>query len=310
MTGTSPSRALRNASQRTSKPQETRSATRNPWALLGTFASEAVAITAILYYVGWIRADETYAYFGISLAIVGLSPTDYVLRSLPTVVPTLIGLGTLMVLWAQLHRRVVAPWIASLSPTAARQASRFCWAGAGTLLLTLGVLYLHYTQWGRWLGFGLPLLLTAAAGSAALALLFRQGQIRRGVEDPVPSLLVILGVVGVIWSLALYGVKIGQDVAADFQQNLAHNPSVTVYSEKLLVMPGIHLDEVGAGLPTARREQLQQESAYRYRYLDLRLLARIPDGYLLLPENWHKNDPVFLVPVSDNIRVDFTSSGR
>src|SRR5829696_1227867 len=38
-------------------------------------------LTALAYYFGWVRTDALYAYFGIDVGHLGLSTTDYILRS-------------------------------------------------------------------------------------------------------------------------------------------------------------------------------------------------------------------------------------
>ena len=47
------------------------------------------------------------------------------------------------------------------------------------------------------------------------------------------------------------------------------------------------------------------DSRYRHRYSGLLLLAEAQDRYFLLPVDWVKGDSVFLIPESDDIRLDF-----
>src|SRR3954447_6016069 len=49
-------------------------------------------VGALLYYFGWARTHSLFSYFGIDADSIGLSTTDYVLRSASAVWPSLGGL--------------------------------------------------------------------------------------------------------------------------------------------------------------------------------------------------------------------------
>ena len=317
------SRALRSRRQQRSRPVD-RTTSRDwhaespaapavrpsPWGLLAAVASQAIAVAAVLYYVGWIRAQETFSYFGVDVGIVGFSPTDYVLRSVPTVVPALVAIGAAAVAAIELHRRAVAPWLARSPAAHMAWVSRTLWAAAGILAAALVTLYAAYDRLGHQPRVALPLLLTAAAGCADYArMVSTPSHEDHAAGDVVFSLLAVLGVVGVVWALALYGVHEGQSLARRLHANLPSAPGITVYSAKLLAIPGVPFDEVGAGQPPDKKKQLQEASAYRYRYQGLRLLTRTPDGYLLLPAAWQKGDPVLLVRLDEGVRIDLGGPG-
>lgn len=285
------------------------------WPVVQAILAELAAITAVLYYLGWIRAAETFRYFGVDVGIIGLTPADYVLRSAPTAIPVIIVLNMGIVAAVELHRRVLR---SRLTTIGTRRVGRTLWAVAGIASTAVAVLYVRYADWGSRLGVGLPLLLTLATGSAAAA----RSVCRTPGHAPRPradaslpgrmseafsgAALVFLAGVGLFWAFALYGAHAARQAARTFHDELPSRPAVTVYSDKLLVMSGATWTEAYTeGAPT----KAPAASAYRYRYQGLRLLARTPDGYLLLPERWQRGDAVYLIALGDGVRIDLAGSG-
>ncbi|GAA0263270.1 hypothetical protein GCM10009539_56510 [Cryptosporangium japonicum] len=252
--------------------------------------AELAAITAVLYYLGWIRAAETFRYFGVDVGILGLSSADFVLRSPPTAIPVIITLNVLTVAAIELHRRVLRGVLASIDR---RRLRTVLWSITCLTSTAVVVLYVRFEEWGSRLGVGLPLLLTFAAGAAAAA---RRTPAPGRLSDAFASAaLMVLAAIGLLWAFTLYGAQAGRHAARTFYDELPSRPAVTVYSDRLLVLPGATWT-AAAKTPAS--------SAYQYRYQGLRLLARTPDGYLLLPERWRRGDAVYLVALGDGVRID------
>ncbi len=88
-------------------------------ALVATIVSETALATALLYYFGWVRAQTSCGYFGVSPGLAGLSTPNYVLRSINVTFLPLIHTAIAGVLLLGLHRVVVLPvldWAGSDSP--------------------------------------------------------------------------------------------------------------------------------------------------------------------------------------------------
>ncbi|EXG79342.1 hypothetical protein CryarDRAFT_0377 [Cryptosporangium arvum DSM 44712] len=261
-----------------------------PWSVIQAVLAELAAITAVLYYLGWIRAAETFRYFGVDVGILGLSSADYVLRSPPTAIPIIVVLNLLAVAAIELYRTGLGDRLATINRRRLRIA---LWSVTGVTSAAVVVLYVRYEDWGSRLGVGLPLLLTLAAGAAAGA---RHTPTPGRLTDALAgAALMVLAAIGLLWAFTLYGAQAGRQAARTFYDELPSRPAVTVYSDKLLVLPGATWTEA---------TKTPADSAYQYRYQGLRLLARTPDGYLLLPERWRRGDAVYLVALGDGVRID------
>lgn len=108
--------------------------------------------------------------------------------------------------------------------------------------------------------------------------------------------LLALGVVAGLWAVSLYGDHVGTRLATDMVTHLSTRPAVVVYSTERIALkgPGIIVTEIK-----------QSGAKYHYQYIGIRLLARSPDRFLLLPSRWqHGHDRVLIVRDNDSIRVD------
>jgi hypothetical protein len=77
--------------------------------VLGVISSQAVLITALLYYFGWVRAYSYLNYFGVDTSMAGYGAADYILRSINVAfLPFIDAAFTAMLLFG-LHRLVVTP---------------------------------------------------------------------------------------------------------------------------------------------------------------------------------------------------------
>lgn len=273
------------------------------FAVLGTLGSQAVLITALLYYLGWVRAQATLDYFGLDTALVGYSTPDYVLRSLNSAFPPLIVIALISLALLTVHRTVILP--------AVRQAGQRI-----DQLLTVGVVtgaalgaavcanLLMPDLIGGLAGPALPLSLLGSVGIIAYC-----GYLRSlpTAEDILSSpsarfqaaVLLTLGLLALLWTLALYAQQVGERRAADIAAHLGAAPEIVVYSAERLMITGsgVVIDEIG-----------QDGTKYRYRYSGLRLMAHAQGNYILLPMGWRKGEEsAYVLPADASVRIDVTA---
>lgn len=156
------------------------------------------------------------------------------------------------------------------------------------------------------LGLLLPLLLIVSVTllSYIAHLRSRYPDVLAATTPPRPTLpsrvhiltLLALGLVAGLWAVGLYGDRVGTSLAADMVIHLPARSGVVIYSTERIALngPGITVTEI-----------TQPGTKYHYQYTGLRLLARSPDRFLLLPSGWQRGpDRVFLLRDNDSVRVD------
>jgi hypothetical protein len=282
------------------------------WAAARSIASQTVMITALLYYFGWVRTQTTYAYFGIDAGALGFSTTDYVLRSINSTFQPLIGAGLVALGLMAVHSWIVVPAVTAPTRSRTRRFAHVAILTAHAVALVLAAVVaaglLAQDEVGRRLGFVLPLALFGAAGLFAYVQHLRSltsapdGTAPVGFSTAPHSrslALLALGLVGLLWAVALYATHVGAGIAANIAAGLPTRPDVSVYSTQRIAISGtgIAVDEIQ-----------QEGTKYRYRYSGLRLLIHTHDRYLLLPASWQKGrDSVYLIQDNDDIRIDLTA---
>jgi hypothetical protein len=103
-------------------------------------------VCALMYYFGWVRTHSLFAFFGIDAHELGLSTTDYVLRSADAMWPALVGI-IVTVLLVLLAHEVVSHWIGDARRARRAQCLLVLPLGAaGATLLSLGVVRLLTAQ--------------------------------------------------------------------------------------------------------------------------------------------------------------------
>ncbi len=276
--------------------------------------SQTVLITALLYYFGWVRTQANFGYFGVDTSLLGFTTTDYVLRSINSAFPPLIGLAliTLLVLgghrWA-LARAVAAPINTSAGRILTTFVSLAPWIGAALAAVVLtGVAFPE--KIGRPLGAALPLILVSAVGvlgysehirSLRPVALRKKQEIGSGssqIRTRAAALVAII-ILGILWWISLYAAQVGRREALDSAATLLTSPAIMIYSSERIALagPGVVVDEIQ-----------QTGSKYHYRYSGLRLLVQTRDRYILVPVGWRAGrESVLLVPVGDTMRLDTIS---
>jgi len=272
--------------------------------ILGKVVAPTTALTALLFYFGWSHAYWFFDYFGVNSTLLGLSTTDYLMRSLdglfvPVTVAAAVGL---LVVWA----RVLGQ--SRIRPAAQARFDRTAdWVVpiAGVALTVNGLSRLF---WKNSLNTALAIApLSLAAGVLLLAWAVRRR--RNGTSapgGPVPymtwipvlewaSIFLLVGL-SLFWATTDYSAAVGRARAREFIANLSVQPSVILYSERSLSVNA-------PGVRTVRCSD--RDAAYRFRYDGLKLVLQSDSQYVLLPAAWTKDNGVAIVmPRTDALRLE------
>jgi hypothetical protein len=293
---------------------------------VGTIAAQTTVVAALLFYFGWARTQAVLNYFGIDPAVAHLSVNDYVLRSLVVTVRFLVGLGLLGLILLACHRCIATVLGAGHHPRLGNLL--FCvFLFVGLLSCTAGVLgFYNWVVYSPRYPFT-PIFLLAGVNLVAYGFYIRRhadgsaqkeasrdrntdqsssaGRPRsrpdeHGWAGMQATVLLIVDIVLIFWTVAVYANFQGQNDAELLASNLATKPRVVVYAETPLNLtdPHVTIERLPArgGLP-------------QYRYSNLRLLLYSDGRYFLLPDNWKRgHDPVILLREDNGVRFEFYNS--
>jgi len=264
--------------------------------LLTEIVAPTALVTGLLFFFGWGHAYWFFHYFGVDSASLGLSRSDYLMRSVDGLFLPLAGLAVLAlaVAWGRLLAE-------RFLPASVRRRRRW----PPRVAAVLGVLLLLN-------GISAGVVTTILnRGVAAVPLSFAVGigilfyvVHRSGTAGPgwlvVTEWLAVFVVVGLclFWAAFDYSAAVGRSRAAQFVEELPASPEAVVYSESRLNLVAAGVDEVRcAGDP---------ELAYAFRYDGLTLLWQANDEMVLLPRAWTARDGVAMViPRGSGVRVEF-----
>ncbi|WP_454198243.1 hypothetical protein [Nocardia sp. Marseille-Q1738] len=286
----------------------------------GALASQAVLLGAVLYYFGTVYTRTWYGYFGIDVGMLGFSVADLTVRSMtPTFWPVVLGLLALLVL---ISARGL-PFAVAIKARRPRRALRLWYATT----LCVGVVLLAVPGIARlrppppWLPLGTYLPMSLVVGSLLLAYATtlygtypallrrptrRGGRSRRRQSEHTTTTLImiallVLGFAGTIWAIGAYAARQGTDDA----RSLAEAGFPRVPSLVILSVDGLGIE--GGGAQTDKLDVPGEK--YHYVYSGVRLLARTPDTYFVIPQDWQaRRDRVFAIPRSDNLRIDINAT--
>jgi hypothetical protein len=255
--------------------------------------------TGLLFYFGWSHAYWFFDYFGVNSTVLGLTPSDHLMRGLDGLfVPlVVVAIVALVVVWArsllagQLAGRRVPPW---LPPALGVAGVALCANGLSRVFVK--------TALNRGLAVA-PVCL--AAGVAAIAVAVRlatAGQPRSETAGMVEyGAVFVLVALSLFWAANDYSAAVGRARAAQFVRQLPTHPEAIVYSREDLHLAG----DVGAV-----RCADTEDDGYRWRYDGLALVLQSSDQYVLVPEGWTKADGVAIVlPRTDDVRLEFRRPG-
>ena len=252
--------------------------------------------TALLFYFGWRRSAAEADALGFDVSVLGMSPQDLMLRSVPVLffpvaLLLLAGLGAVRV-HAGLLRRLE------------REGGRDRVLGIARLLrwswLALPVLGLALLVVAPSLGL---LLLPTFITLAVLGVVYGTTLRRRATLDPtrtqlgVSLLVAALVAVLLFWQTERLAHVVGEALAEEIGANVHRLTAVTVYSPKKLQL----------GPDVAETRFPDPESAYHYRYDGLRLLDHASGKYFLIPDRWTREQPRLIELRDDgSVRMEFT----
>jgi hypothetical protein len=252
--------------------------------------------TALLFYFGWRRSAEEAKALGFDVSVLGMSPQDFMLRSVPVLFfpVALLLLASLGAVWA--HARLLRHldrdrgrdrvlWVADVL--------RWSWL----LLLLAGVaLLIVAPSLGR---LFLPTFVTLGVLGTIYSSILR----RRATQDPTRTRLAVTLLVAALVALLLFwqterlALVAGQALAEQIGANVHARTAVTIYSPKKLQL----------GPDVSETRFTEPDSAYRYRYDGLRLLDHASGKYFLLPDRWTRERPRLVVIRDDaTVRIEFT----
>lgn len=287
-----------------------------------TVIAPATALSALLFYFGYVSARSQYEYFGVDVDTIGLGTQDYVMRSpepllVPLLVLTLIGTGCLAVHTA-VRRRIAAagsrgdenPAPPETDPVVGR-IRRLARLGVtvGLVLLGAGVLLLFgYAYVRDWAFYALvtPLLIALGAaltayGSRLLDLLPRPARkdVPRSelLRRTTSVLIYVVIAVGIFWSTATVAQWSGRGLARDRARTLADLPSVILDTKERLFLRSPGIEE------TVLPESVGQ--TFHYRYRRLRLLIHGHDRMFLVPDTWSASNSTLIIALDGSVRVQF-----
>jgi hypothetical protein len=288
------------------KPEDTPSRFQRIVQLVGSIIAPVSLITALMFYVGWVRSDALFQRFGIDAALLQFSNQDYLLRSvdslwLPVGLLLLTGLGPT---WA--YRSVRTRVERGTRPPHIRRVAQVLIA-AGVVLTLLGLFEVILPGWLPIDTLIFPVVLGAGVATVYCGTwLLRCATAMEGPKPvTVPShsalpatLAALLIVLNLFWAAGEYAKAIGRGIADRIAADPSSRPSVIIYSEKRLYLGGglTVAEEVLPDDPTAR---------FRYRYSKLRLLTAFGDRLFLIPDSWAegRRDAILLV-LDSSVRIE------
>lgn len=288
---------------------EQRSAQVERWLNLAmSVVAPVTVVSAVLFYFGYVSSRAQYDYFGVDVDTIGLSTQDYVMRSpQPLLVPVLVLtlLGTALLAGHTAVRRRLA---AGARPLRHLRTAIV----AGLALLAIGLMLLFgYALVADWILYPLVTPLVLAVGAAVTAyslstMRWLETREETGLQQDhtfvrpgVIGLLWVAVAAGVFWSTATLAEWSGRGLAQEQARDLDELPSVVVDTRDRLYLP------TGTGIQERRLAPTADDTGFRYRYFDLRLLIHGNDRMFLVPERWSPTATTVVLPLNDDIRVQF-----
>jgi hypothetical protein len=261
------------------------------YSFAGNIVAPATALSALLFYFGYVSTRAQYLYFGLDVDTIGLSTQAFVMRSpQPLLVPVLVLF--LLVAGGIAVNRWLGPRLSSRTgPT----------LGLGTTIVAVGLVVLFsYPVTGQWTYFPLvtPVLLGLGAGITAYAMGVRRGPIRLRVA------LWLTVAAAVFWANATLAQWSGTGLGKEQADRLNELPRVVLDTRERLYLRNADVSEAAL--------QTEEGQTFRYRYRGLRLLVQNGDRMFLVPCTervtpcpYHPGSATLVVRFSDNTRVQF-----
>jgi hypothetical protein len=301
--------------------------------LVGNIIAPVTAISALLFYFGYVSSRSQFEYFGLDVDTIGLTTQDFIKRSpqslpVPLLVLSVLGAGAALVN-AMIKRRLVTDY-AQPGPEAATRARR--WIGrattGGLVLLMAGiVLLLAYPLLRDWPWFDLVTPLVIALGGSITAYAIGASRFAANLESPSDSsqgpsaplvgapvtpaarhtsvwlrpavsvFILVAVAASIFWATATVAQWSGTGLAQSQAVRLDELPSVILDTKERLYLTSPGLSETA--LPPSPGQ------TFRYRYRHLRLLIQGNDRMFLVPDRWSPSDSTLLVMLDSSVRMQF-----
>lgn len=289
-------------------PDDTSTTQFEKWLSIGgRIIAPATAVTTLLFYFGYVSSRAQYDYFGVDVDTVGLTTEDYVMRSpQPLLVPMLV-LTLLSAALVAGHTAVRR----GMSDSARYREWFRRGVGVGLVLVTTGVVLLFvYPLISDWDYYPLVTPLIFAVGGALMG--YGLTMLRRLPREPVNEeddgiqtsrvvivLIWVAVVAGVFWATATVAQWSGRGLGQEQARHLNDLPSVILHTKERLFLPA------DSGVQERPLPQSSDQQEFRYRYWKLRLLIQGDGTMFLVPDTWSAGNTTLLVPLDDNVRVQF-----
>jgi hypothetical protein len=263
-------------------------------------------ISAVLFYFGYVYTRTEYAYFGLDVDTIGLSTQEFIMRSPGPLLTPLLTVGlvtaTLALAHGAIRRRIDAAADAPWRLRRFRRLALACGITGRTALVVGSVMVLAYPLIRSFVplyDLVTPTVLAVGAGLAAYGVRLDVLLGRRPHRAATVALYAVLAT-GLLWATATLAQYIGQGQAVTLAaQLMALRPSVILDTKERLYLTTTVIDE--RVLPSGA------DQAFHYRYRNLRLLIQGKDRLFLVPSPWSQGDATLVVPMNDEVRVQFQS---
>ncbi|HEV2778958.1 MAG TPA: hypothetical protein VGX25_06100 [Actinophytocola sp.] len=280
-----------------------------------TIIAPVTALSALLFYFGYVSARSQFEYFGVDVDTIGLGTQDYIMRSpqpllAPLLVLTLVGAGA-FALHTATRRRIATAAASVLRVARGLSIAGLALLGAGVILLVI------YAQVRDWALYNLVTPLLIALGAALTAYGSRVRHLAGdALHDTEPAqaqrsllarrtsstLIYVLVAVGIFWMTATVAEWTGRGLAQYQAQNLGRLPSVILDTKERLYLRSPGIEETV--LPES------QGQTFHYRYRRLRLLIHGGDRMFLVPDTWSASNSTLIVALDGSVRVQFQFQNR
>jgi hypothetical protein len=266
--------------------------------LIGSVVAPTTLLTSLMFYFGRGHAYWFFAHFGVNFTVMGLTPTDYLIRGADGLfMPLTVALGLgLLSLWA--YRSARARLSSRAWRTITRIAAPVATAAGGLLAATAAVAALRPVAFyafpgvpGMCLALGVVLLSVTA---------HRRGRASAGEPATVAvaewGAAFLLVSIGLFWAVTDYSASVGVGRAVQVEAGLATQPAVTLYSKENLgiTTPGVHRTVC---------------ATTGFRYDGLRLVLEAGGQYFLLPATWRPDaGTALVVPRTGDLHLEFTTA--
>ncbi|GAB3287595.1 hypothetical protein [Kineosporia babensis] len=286
----------------TEATSETSEAEHHPWRRLLAVLGNITALTALLFYFGWRRSEAQADALGLSQSILGQGTQDYLLRSINTLLPAILGIALTGLLWLWADPRITARLYAWSAKTQRRWllALSLGWIALPAAAFAIGILIPTPATVFFPLSIGTGFLFTAY--SAGLRRRLADHHERTWADDVFHVCIAVIVCLTLFWAAANYAQILGKHLAAAVNDNPSQLVPVVVFSEKQLYLtaPGVGVTELPqtSGEPT-------------YRYDGLRLLQHVGDRYFLISDGWSQSvGEMIELKDEDSVRLQFSRLHR